>query len=178
MLDNTKLKIIRNSFAVDFFSAQILSQSKQWKKVKLFQFHFKLWKQSIECNFCVVCWCGCNVTEISNIAGFFISQLKHSIDKFRLKSLMLLWTLSLGSSLHLHAMAFPLVVSEISMLLFESFLFHLRTSFTSGLILLGHRKGFKCTIIPPSLMLRFCWNGHMASSLGLSRIASAYLDIE
>ena len=100
------------------------------------------------CNYCVVCC----VAEISNIVAFFFSQIGHDIDKVKLIFL----TLSLDSSLHLHAMAFPLLVSEISMLLFESFLFHLRTLFTSGLILLGHRKGFKCTIIPPSLMVRFC----------------------
>ena len=47
-----------------------------------------------------------------------------------------------------------------------------------GLILLGHKNGFKWTIIPPLLMVRLCWNGHIASSLGLSRIASAYLNIK
>lgn len=75
----------------------------------------------------------------------------------------------------LHATAFPLVVSEISRTLLLSFLFHFRISLISGVIWLGHRYGFKCTMIPPSIIVRFCWNGHKASSLGLSRMAKAYL---
>lgn len=78
VLGNVTLQIIRNLFAVDFLSAQILSQSKQEVITKqtvrgkrnYFNFSYNR-KRSIECDFCVISWSQYNVAEISNIVGFF-----------------------------------------------------------------------------------------------------------
>lgn len=55
-------------------------------KTKLYQFPFKYWEWSIECNYCGICWSESSIAEISYIDSFFLACWKQ-LDKKTLQTL-------------------------------------------------------------------------------------------